>query len=200
MVVGDAVLSNGHNRNSYYLANGSAYGDLAKVSTPSSSLSLAFSTATVRFTNYNYQNATIEMVSTANADNVYRPAQAQVHTTSAGVNSGPGYITVTINPTSGDYVGKRVLVTLTASYMNTNITSTTGYNVVQVAYATPGGSPTNLLSGADYAEPPGGRLYRYSTQFYATVGSSFRIGMMAYSYARSNASSGADVTLNMRVQ
>jgi hypothetical protein len=200
LVVGDAVLSNGHSRNSTYLAYGSRYGDLATVNTPSSSLSLASANANLRFTNYGFQSASLEFTSTAYADNAYKPAQAQVQTTSSGVNSGPGYITVTINPTSGDYYGKRVTVTLTATYRNTNITSTTGYNFVQVAYVTPAGSTGNVIYGTDYAEPPGGRVYRYSTQFTATVGSSFRIGMMAYSYARMTASSGADLTLDMKVQ
>jgi hypothetical protein len=196
MIVGDAVLSNGHTRNSYYLSRGFANGDLATV-TPRNSLSLTESTASLRFNGSNTSQE-IELTSKAYADNTYRPASAQVHTTAAGVNTGPGFITVTINPTYGDYIGKPVFVTLDASYMNTNITTTTGHNFVQVAYIPPGSNnATFLINGTDYSQPPGGRIYRGHASFYTTVGSSFRIGMVAYSYAQANASSGADLKLDI---
>jgi hypothetical protein len=195
LAVGMASLNGTKSQTSWYMARGSVYGPLARVKTPRDSVSLAASSATLRYSDYGDHSKRIEMSTYANASGRFKNATAQVHLTESGYNNGPGFVTLAIRPTAGDWIGRRVLVTLTATYRNTNIVSSTGHNFVQVSYGFSG--QNNLIMGADYRQPPGGQTVRKSVSFYATVGSTFRIAETVYSFAGSNTASGANVVLDI---
>jgi hypothetical protein len=181
LVVGAASLNNTPARNSAYL-NREGYTTLARVN--SNSNSLATAGAGVQVSNYNLRYATIRFDTSTNATRGYSRAQSQVHTTDTGQNSGPGYISAVIRPTAGEKDGQRVLVTLTAYYWATNASDPNVQNYAQVAYGV-GYGGTYLLNQSS------GKQVQKSTQFYAKIGSTLRLGMYAFSYAQSNSATGA---------
>jgi hypothetical protein len=193
--VGLASLNNSPSASSYQMARGGASGVLA-TRYPSSGYSLAEATSSLSYSDYGAHSKVIEMMTKANASGNYKYATSQVHLTENGYNAGPSFVTMNVVRTSGESASHRVLVTLNASYRNTNITSSTGHNFVQVSVVV-GGKQTNLLLGNDTVQTPGGQTYRGSYSFYVTSGQSFRIAEIAYSYAYANTASGSDVVLSI---
>jgi hypothetical protein len=197
--VGWAALENSVAVHSWRLANGGFHNTLAQVTPPDSSNSMASAEADLNYTYYNAHALSIEEDTSAYAG-AYRSAQAQVNMSPGMQNGGPGFVSVYIAPTYRGETGHSVLVTLSATYRNTNTTTTTGHNFVQVSYNNGGYGHKNLLVGSDYKEPPGGQTVRASTSFYARVGSTFTICQTLFSYAPQGNSAGATLTLDVRIQ
>jgi hypothetical protein len=197
LVVGTAALDVGTAiaAQSAYLARGSVSGTLAQADPPPDSVSMAHSEASVNYTYYNAHQLSLEEDTAAYAGAIYR-ARAQVNLNPGVWNGGLGFVNLYIAPGYQGESGHRVLVTLRATYRNTNITHTTGHNFVQVSYNA-GAGQRNLLVGTDYREPPGGQTISAAASFYARVGSTFSICQTLFSYAGTNNSAGASLTLSV---
>lgn len=184
--------------NSAQLSQGSKYVDLAWVKVPTGT-NLSSSTASLNFSGIaGSTTKTIELVTGTNVSSPYRAGISQLHTTSAGINSGPGFVDIRINPNrAGETFGKLVNVTLKASYRNTNIIRSSGVNSIQVAYIV-GGSQGFLLNGNDYTLTPGA-VYSNSKTFHVPIGGTIRIGMVGFSNAPSATGVGARLNLSITV-
>jgi hypothetical protein len=198
LVVGTAALDTGTAiaAQSAYLARGSVYGTLARAGPPPGSVSMAHSEASVNYSYYNAHQLSLEEDTSAYAGAIYRSAKAQVNLNPGVWNGGPGFVNLSIAPSYRGETSHWVLVTLRATYRNTNVTQTTGHNFVQVSYNT-GSGQRNLLIGSDYREPPGGQTISSSASFYARAGSTFSVCQTLLSYAGTNNSAGASLTLSV---
>jgi hypothetical protein len=198
--VGWAALENTVAVHSWRLANGNFHNTLSQVTPPGDSLSMANAEADLSYSYYNAHQLSIEEQTIANASAAYRSARAQVNLSPGVQNGGPGFVSVYVAPTYRGEVGRYVLVTLSATYQNTNVTSTTGHNFVQVSYNNGGYGHSNLLVGSDYKEIPGAAPVRASTSFYARVGSSFTICQTLFSYAPQGNAAGATLRLDISIR
>jgi hypothetical protein len=197
--VGWAALENNVAVHSWRLANGSFHNTLAQMNPPDGSNSMAQAEADLGYSYYNAHEFSIEEETSAYAG-AYDSARAQVNLSPGVQNGGPGFVTVYVAPTYRGEVGRYVLVTLTATYQNTNTDSTTGHNFVQVSYNNGGYGHKNLLVGSDYKEVPGAPPVRASTSFWYRVGYSFTICQTLFSYAPQGNAAGATLTLDVRIQ
>jgi hypothetical protein len=200
--VGWAALENTVAVHSWRLANGSFHNTLAQVNPPDDSNSMAQAEADLSYSYYNAHQFSIEENTSAYAG-AYDSARAQLNLSPGVQNGGPGFVSVYIAPSYRGEMGRYTLVTLSATYQNTNTTnttSTTGHNFVQVSYNNGGYGYRNLLMGSDYKEPPGGQVIRNSVSFYARVGSTFTICQALFSYAPQGNAAGAALTLDVRIQ
>lgn len=152
--------------NYYSLRNASASGDLVKTNTGG----MGTASAHLGFSNVG-STIRLELQSNVNTGN-YTSGQARTNTTQ-NPNGGPGWVTVNVVGGPGDYAGRPVKITVSASYTSTIGAYSTGSNFVQIGcsgYTSNGG---NLLAGSDNTQ--GTHTYPASITFYSRVGSSFSI-------------------------
>jgi hypothetical protein len=192
-IAGKATLNGSTTANSAPLAGHSYYGTVA--GRQSNGYDLSSADASAGYSDAPGQTRQIEVKTFANASGPFRSATAQSNTTTQW-NGGPGYITVNINPTRAGEYGKRVLVTLTATFMASGY-GTNGVNYADVAYSPGGYGSTDLINTALYNQTG---TIRRSASFWTTVGSSFRILETAYSSVGNGSSRGADVKLDVTIQ
>ena len=165
-VAGAVSAANSLSASSIYLPSyGSANGNLASKTTSS----VGQATSSINYKNNFTDTVELDLQSVINTGN-YTSGNARTNTTPNN-NGAPGFVTVNVKGGAGDYTGRRVLVTLSGSYLST--INGNGNDFCQMSYYA-NGAQHNMLLGNTNVQ--GTNTYQSGTySFYTTVGSSFQI-------------------------
>jgi hypothetical protein len=167
---------NGLSASSYYLPYGNRSGTLAWRSTSS----LATTSGSFSYANNQTDTLRLEEATSANAGN-YSYATARTNLSQYN-NGGAAFVTVTVKPGAGDYIGRPVRIAFSCSYQST--VSGNASNFTQLSISDRYGQHDRLLGSTNVQGA--GRTYSGGTYtFDTTVGSSFSICMTSVSTAYS---------------